>query len=254
MNPFISDSPESVLWEFLSYPLNTADDILQRFSELPRAIRKKGNGYREEFVYIPGSRPDAATLIAHADTVFHFEGKHKMVYENSIIRSAQESVGIGADDRAGCAMAWLLKDVGHNILIFDGEERGQHGSCYLVESQPEILQEIRNSSFMLEFDRRTAKAYTAYNCIPVTTEFRNYIESETGYTDHDQRGITDVCIICSKGCCGVNVSVSYYNAHSPDEYIVVNEWLHNYDVMLKMLSKPVRRYELRNSLDEDLPF
>ena len=241
--PFRTGTPEAVLWEFLSYQLNTADNILERFASLPRAIHKKG-GDKQAFVYVPGIREDAATLIAHADTVFSFTGEHKMIYEGDIIRSAQEGIGIGADDRAGCALLWLLKDSGHNILVIDGEEKGQPGTRWLVSEHSNIVNEIRNSSFMLEFDRRTAKAYTAYN-VPVTTEFRQYIEEETGYTDHDRSGITDICIICTEGCCGINVSVSYYNAHRSDEYINVKEWLHNYEIIERMLAKPLAKYTLK---------
>jgi hypothetical protein len=215
---FRTGTPEAVLWEFLSYPLNTSDDILKRFSELPQAVYKRGDSHRQAFVYIPGTRADAATLIAHADTVFDFAGEHEMLYEDGIIRSAQEGVGIGADDRAGCALLWLFKDSGHNILVIGGEEFGQPTAHYLVKSQPDILQEIQNSSFMLELDRRTKEAYRCYN-IPVTQEFRDYIEAETGYNEREKGGITDICILCTEGCCGVNVSVSYYNAHSTDEYI-----------------------------------
>ena len=248
-NPFKQDTPEAILWEFLSYPLNTAEGILDRFAELPGAIRKKGNGSLEEFVYIPGTRSDRATLIAHADTVFAHEGDHKMIYEDGIIRSGQDGVGLGADDRAGCAILWLLKDTGHNLLIFDGEESNPYppnckGSSFLIKKHSDILKEIRNSSFMLEFDRRTAKAYTAYNSIRISQEFRDYLEIETGYTDHDQCGYTDVCVLCAKGCCGVNISVSYYNAHSSNENINVIEWVQNYETYRKMLSKPLKRYEL----------
>ena len=96
---------------------------------------------------------------------------------------------------------------------------------------------------MIEFDRRTANAYRVYN-IPVTMEFRKYIESETGYNEKEKGGITDICILCTNGCCGVNVSVSYYNAHSTDEHVNVKEWLNNYDIMAKMLAKPLEKYML----------
>ena len=241
---FNAGTPEAVLWEFLSYPLHTAEDILKRFSDLPRAVQKKGDGLRQAFVYIPGTRDDAATLIAHADTVFSFEGEHKMVYENDIISSAQDTVGIGADDRAGCALLWLLRDGGHNILVIGGEEFGQPAAHYLVSHHPDILKEIQNSSFMIEFDRRTAKAYITYN-IPVTTKFRKYIERETNYEEIEKSGITDICILCTEGCCGVNVSVSYYNAHHSNEYINLKEWLYNYEVVSKMLAKPLKKYRLK---------
>ena len=244
-SPFQTGTPEAVLWEFLSYPLNTADDILGRFASLPGAIHKKC-GHKQAFVYVPGTRADAATLIAHADTVF-MEGEHKMRYDdtNTTISSGQADVGIGADDRAGCAMLWLFKDSGHNLLVFDGEECGQKGARYLVTNFPDILKEIQQSSFMIEFDRRGANDYKVYS-IPVTKEFVDYIENETGYTEPDKRSVTDICVLCTDGCCGVNLSVSYYNEHLPSEEIIVNGWLHNYEVMQKMLAKPLKKYILKD--------
>ena len=179
---------------------------------------------REEFVYIPGSRRDAATLIAHADTVFDSVGSHRVIYieETGIIRSEECGAGIGADDRAGCALLWLLKDSGHNVLLIGYEERGQPSAHFLAANHPDILREIQSSSFMVEFDRRTSDAYRVYD-IPVTAEFRAYVEKETGFNEREKGGITDICVLCTDGCCGVNVSVGYYNAHSPDEYIVVSE-------------------------------
>ena len=241
-NPFKQDTLEAILWEFLSYPLNTAEGILDRFAELPGAIRKKGKEPLEEFVYIRGTREDRATLIAHADTYFAFSGEHKMIYEDGIIKSDEPNDGIGADDRAGCAMLWLLKDLGHNLLIIDGEESGGIGASYLKKHHQEILQEVQNSSFMLEFDRKTALAYAKYD-LPVTKKFIEYLEKETGYKD-DGGGFTDICVIGHEGCCSANVSVSYYNHHTSKEYINVKEWLNNYEIYKKMLSKPLTRYEL----------
>ena len=243
MSHFTAGPPEAILWEFLSYPLFTADGVLMRFADLPGAIYKKGKGYMQGFVYIPGTRTDAATLIAHADTVFDFAGEHKMICEDGMIRSTQDGVGIGADDRAGCALLWLLKDSGHNILVMDGEERGQRGSHYLAEEYPDILKELQNSSFMVQLDRRNARDYKCYN-IPVTEEFRQYIENETNYVDAGKSSRTDICVLCTEGCCGVNFSIGYYNEHTPDEYINVEEWIHTYNTVSKMLAKPLTRYSL----------
>ncbi|MCL2814580.1 MAG: hypothetical protein FWD23_08270, partial [Oscillospiraceae bacterium] len=162
---------------------------------------------------------------------------------NGIIRSGQEDAGIGADDRAGCALLWLFKDSGHNILVINGEERGQPTAHYLVSEHSDILREIQNSSFMIEFDRRNAKDYKVYY-IPVTAEFQDYLERETGYSESDKSAVTDICVLCTEGCCGANVSVCYYDEHSPDECINVKEWLHNYDIMAKMLAKPLKKYNL----------
>ena len=98
-----------ILKEFLSYPLNSVDEIMERFKTLPNAEKKKrkGNGEQPQFVFVRGNREDAATLVAHADTVFDV-AEHEFSEKNGIIRSASPDYGLGADDRAGCAILWLL--------------------------------------------------------------------------------------------------------------------------------------------------
>ena len=53
---------------------------------------------------------------------FDFSGKHHLIEDSDIIHSDDsEKYGIGADVRAGCAILWLLKDLGHHIIVCDYE-------------------------------------------------------------------------------------------------------------------------------------
>jgi hypothetical protein len=241
-NPFKSESSETILWEFLEYPLNSTAEIFQRFAGLPNATWHKGVNKKEQFVYIKGTRPDRCTLIAHADTVFMHVGEHQMIYHDGVISSAISAAGIGADDRAGCAILWLLRNSGHNLLILD-EEHGQHGAWFLRDSHPDILAEIQASSFMLEFDRINATDYKVYD-IPVTEEFRSYIETKTGYKDAGPGSFTDICVLCTAGCCAANLSVGFYDEHREEESINVSDWLNTYNIVKKMLELPLSRFEL----------
>ena len=119
---------KELILEFLSYPLDSGDEIFDRFAALPNAIAKKGGKPFERFVYVPGNRKDRVLLVAHIDTVWDKDYQkfgnnkphnHRVVFENGIFSSGEETCGIGADDRAGCAMLWKLKDSGHSILILD---------------------------------------------------------------------------------------------------------------------------------------
>ena len=83
------------LIEFLSYPLNSTREIFDRFASLPGAVRVDGCALEENvgcdsdpiyvevffpkagFVFVKGSRPDAATLIANADTIWRSSWKSK---------------------------------------------------------------------------------------------------------------------------------------------------------------------------------
>ncbi|MCX7612109.1 MAG: hypothetical protein N2043_11040, partial [Ignavibacterium sp.] len=115
-------SIKEILLEFLSYPLNSSDEIFKRFSTIPNSKLFIGNKPGERFLFIEGNREDAATLVAHADTVFNNVGQHDIIEDEDFFISGNPNYGIGADDRAGCAMVWLLKDLGHHLLICDYEE------------------------------------------------------------------------------------------------------------------------------------
>jgi hypothetical protein len=43
---------------------------------------------------------------------------------------------LGADDRAGLAILWLLRDLGHSLMVTDLEEHGRMGSTYPTSTSP----------------------------------------------------------------------------------------------------------------------
>jgi len=230
--------------EFISYPLNSTDEIMGRFATLPNAEWRKGNGKQQQFVFVPGNRKDAVTLVAHADTVFDFV-EHNFSEEDGIIKSTTANCGLGADDRAGCAILWLLKESGHNLLITDGEEHGQIGAKWLINSNEDIAEIIHNSAFIIQFDRRNGKDYKFYD-IPVSEEFEKYIKQETGYTNAGRSSFTDIVSLCNsrKSCCGVNISVGYYNEHSDNETLNIDEWSNTLAITKRMLEKSLKRFPL----------
>jgi hypothetical protein len=232
------------LKEFLSYPLNSAEEIMERFASLPNAEWRKGSGEQQQFVFVSGTRKDAATLVAHADTVFDY-AEHTFAEEDGIIKSTTSGCGLGADDRAGCAILWLLKDSGHNLLITDGEEHGQIGAKWLVNSNTDIAEISHNSSFMVQFDRRNGSDYKFYD-IPVSKEFENYIRQETGYANAGRSSFTDIVTLCKNAdsCCGVNLSVGYYDEHSSYETLNIEEWNNTLEIAKRMLKKQLKRFPL----------
>lgn len=234
------------LTEFLSYPLNSTEEILARFATLPNAVWRKGMDSEQQFVFVPGTREDAATLVAHADTVFDI-ADHTFAIEDGIIRSTTPNCGLGADDRAGCAIVWLLKDSGHHLLITDGEEYGQIGARWLVNHNPDIAEILHKSSFMVQFDRRHGRDYKFYN-IPVSDEFEDFIKHSTGYTNAGKRAFTDIVTLCksSESCCGVNLSVGYYDEHTSYESLNIAEWTNTLKITEEMLANPLTRFPLAN--------
>ena len=129
-----------ILEKFLNFDLDSADQVLQEFATLENAQFFPEINCSDSFVYIPGSRKDRVLLVAHADTFFHdFHGPHEIILDGDIYRSMEDSVGIGADDRAGCAILYLLKDSGHSLLITNGEEIGCKAAHSIKNFHKELL-------------------------------------------------------------------------------------------------------------------
>lgn len=227
---------QEILHEFLRFPLDTTEGIFRKFQEIPGA-RLFGHGNKRS-LYIPGSAAKKVVLIAHADTFWDDEnpalGETELVIADGRITHPQG--GLGGDDRAGCALVWILRDLGHSILITSGEERGSLACEWLNENRPDVLEELNNAhQFMVQFDRGNGRDYKCYDV--GTDAFRAYIEQISAYHEPDRERSTDIKFLC-KAICGVNLSIGYHNEHTPQEYLVVNEWLHTLKMARDWLSQP----------------
>jgi hypothetical protein len=188
MKGYDSANHIEVLKSFLEIPLGSADGVFDRFLEIPGAIYR-GEGLNR-FLYVGGARPNKVLLVAHADTYWDHEYGydpspiHKIKIEADEIRAVNEEFGLGADDRAGCAILWLLKDLGHSLLVTNGEEKGQSGSSWLMGHNKDIADEINHDhQFVIQFDRRNGRDFKCYDV--GTDEFRAYVADKTGYTEPD---------------------------------------------------------------------
>lgn len=238
------DRDRSILLEFLNTPLDSPDDLFMRFSEIPGAVLREGDVQNHQrFVYGKGARNNKVLMVAHADTYWdsrYFLGNEgnrvtqDLYEENGAIYN--RNGGLGADNRAGCAMLWLLRESGHSLLLVDGEEHGQRGANWLMEENGDIAGEIQNEhSFAIEFDRRNA---TDFKCYYVgTDEFRSYLNARTHYTEPDRHSTTDISHLCRR-ICGVNLSVGYRNEHTPQEHIFVQEWFDTLNLCREWLAEP----------------
>ena len=251
MNHQCEDSDLTTLIEFLNCPLGSTDEIFRRFETIQGAVLL-GNEL-ECSLYVRGQRPNKILLVAHADTCWDsryvsdkgngtIEG-HEIVELDGVIRSATRDFGIGADDRAGCAILWLLKDMGHSLLITDGEEHGQKGSKWLMANHPEIAEEINSQhQFVVQFDRRNTHDFKCYTV--GTEEFRAYVQRETGYQEPDRKARTDIVHLCRR-IAGVNLSIGYFNEHGPNEELHLKDWDHTLDLCRHWLGGDVLpRFEL----------
>ena len=264
------ENEKEVLMTFLSFTLTSSKPILEKFSKLDGAIVHL-DGQQQNFVYIPGKRKDRVVLVAHSDTVWDtyyysynrlkltkppnpdndedsFDPeRHKPIEVDGIIQQGGSGEwGIGADDRAGCAMLWLLRNCGHSLLITDGEEHGQIGDNYILEKFPDIAEELNSHQYFIQLDHRRSNDYKTYS-IPVTKDFRKYIEENTQYKSAGKTSLTDIVILCTE-ICGVNLSIGYYNEHTPKEIVVYDEWLHTLQLLRNFLQKEQPKFNLKFSM------
>lgn len=211
--------------------------LLERFARLSPQSTIRGRG-QMRFVYVPGSRPDRVLLVAHADTIWEHDrvGPVRHRVAGGQILSARKDAGIGADDRAGCAMLWALRDLGHSLLITSGEEIGCLAAHWIVHGpgNRDVAVEInQRHRFAVEFDRCGNGDFKCYDV--GTDAFRRYCHDRTGFVDAGMRSATDICILCRQ-ICGVNLSVGYYDEHTEDERIVVPDWANTLGIARYWLS------------------
>lgn len=218
------------------------DEVMEKFKQLPNATY---NGlWNQAFCYIPGTRKDRVLLVAHADTVWddHKE-KRSVGYSGGFYYSNKKHMGIGADDRAGCAIVWNLRNMGHSVLVVTGEESGCLGSSWLM-SNTYWAWIMAQHQFAIQFDRRGDKDLVFYDV--GSEEFVDYAEEETGY-EFDWGSFTDIGKLC-KDICGVNMSVGYYDEHTRAECLVFDEWFNTLQTVRKWISqKDLPKFERKGT-------
>ena len=228
------NNDQKVLLHFLKMPLSSTKEIFNKFALLPNACTyndRNNNG----FVFV--SKNNATiTLVAHADTVFHKNSSANILEKHGVLYSGDPEVGLGADDRAGCAICWLMRNEPVNILITSGEEKGALGSAFLKEEHPEVLKLIQKSKYVLQFDKKNGNEYKTYH-IPVTKRFKEFIEKNYQFVHVCGGSGTDIVNLCSDKVCGANLSIGYYNPHTTKEYLVLSEWQNVLDKTRALLNK-----------------
>lgn len=211
---------EHLLKEWLE---SDADAVFRRFAGRGPHVRHDGAWPDTRILYVPGPRPDRVLLLAHVDTVWDGHPTYPVPVHlaEGVFSSTRDDLGIGADDRAGCALLWALADLGHSILLTSGEERGCLASRWIAEERTDLLDELNAHHFMVQFDRQGCGQFKCYDV--GTDAFRAYVQTATGFGEPDRLRGTDITVLARR-VCGVNLSVGYHHEHTPQETLVVAEW------------------------------
>ena len=229
-------------YNLLKWMLMTEDQVFDKFMSLPNA-KSIGSGDQRS-LYIPGTRDDRVLLVSHADTVWddmHLNiGYHNgRLFSKDTPKAGKKGgtyrVGIGADDRAGCAMLWHLRDLGHSILITAGEESGCIGSTFLMglEDIGDILN--NDHQFAIQFDRRGHSDLVFYDV--GTNEFVEYCEAMMPNYREALGSYTDIVEVCTT-MCGVNISTGYYDEHTGSETLIYPQWVRTFLGAQRWLKQP----------------
>lgn len=169
-----------------------------------------GDGY----VFAQGEFP--VLLVAHLDTV-HKKLPAEIYYDkqNDEMYSPE---GIGGDDRCGVYMIFeILKQFNCSVLFCEDEEIGTVGANKFVKTE---LADHLQFNYMIEFDRRGKNDAVFYDCD--NPEFEKFITKEFFKTAYGS--FSDISTLAPFiGCAAVNLSCGYYQAHTPAEYVVLNE-------------------------------
>ncbi|MBE6956909.1 MAG: glycosyltransferase [Ruminococcaceae bacterium] len=245
-----TEAHKELLLDFLNTPLDDGGQILERFAALSGAVMGTGEKPLQRYVYVPGNRfPDGVVLVAHTDTVWDrnydkpFSGEQTVKFENGVFSGTDPEAGIGADDRAGCAMLWAMRHSGHSLLVVDGEEHGKHGARYLQKSNPKLFRLLNRHCYMIELDWMGTRS-CLFNQVDNTKRFKADIQEALDLDDGGAKGGSDLQVLC-RHVCGVNLGVGYHGCHKSGETLVLAEWENTLAELSAFLAQPQRRYRTK---------
>lgn len=199
------------------------------FRNLPKLLGKyykedniivHNNNNSSSFIYAKGTEP--YMLVAHLDTV-HKNLCTKINYSfvkinGKITTHISSPQGIGGDDRCGVILILSLLQntkLRPSILFTCGEETGGHGAREFTK----VIKTI-NDNFIIEFDRKGSNDVVRYSDDNI--ELTKALE-EVGFK-LSYGSFSDISIIAPHyGISAVNLSSGYYNAHTTNEYVVLEE-------------------------------
>lgn len=165
--------------------------------------------------------PGKPCFVAHCDTVMSNDlGYHSpLIIKDGIVTRSGNYI-LGADDRAGVNIILNHKhDI--NFVFTVDEEIGCVGANILAKNT-DFVKDCDDITFFCELDRKghndclgNVHGYCNDELAEKVCDALGYKDTYGIFTDIDE---------FAEICQGVNLSVGYYNPHSIDEYLVLDEW------------------------------
>jgi len=218
----------------------TQDEL---FKNLQIFLRNKNIKYdiiEEQIVSI--RYPNKPIFVAHMDTV-NDNDMCKNLFLNGNILKRKNGI-LGADDRAGVNIILNhCKDI--NFILTRDEEKGCLGIKKIVNEIEDYVSEYNNTCF-IELDRKYGNSLLADVHGYCQTDLTDDILKIAPFLKNEIGAFTDIdYLIHIKPA--VNLSVGYYNPHTNNEYLKIDEYL-RINSLIPLLNKKLsnKTYELPN--------
>jgi len=222
-------------------PSNKALETIVKFPQkkLKEFLVKylKNKGYQpivgDGYIFAIGDIP--ILLTSHMDTV-HDYPPYIITEEKTKegLTKVSSPFGIGGDDRCG---VYIIMDIINTykpyILFCEDEESGGVGSNKFMKTV--YADELKSLKYMIELDRKNGMDAVFYQCD--NPEFTKYITDNTGFKTA-WGSFSDIGHLAPPSkVAAVNLSCGYYNAHTKDEYILLEEMYNTGNVVKDLLDK-----------------
>ena len=174
----------------------------------------------------------APVLSAHTDTVFS-QKPVELVDNNGVLTNADSTLGLGADDRAGCYIMHKLIASGLPFIyiLTDKEEVGGIGGVAFTKS-PEFQGILSKTSCFIGLDRKGNTDCASYGYD--NQELFDIFDTHGGYK-YAYGSFTDVMTFSgnsSIACC--NLSIGYYNEHTAKESLNTLQMEDTYNFLVEI--------------------
>ena len=198
-------------------------------------------GYQgDDFLFYDNKSP--ICLVSHIDTVMPKKQKIDLLVNNFTITNRHGV--LGADDRAGVYAMLKLYDICKisktplpSMLFTSGEECGGVGAYEFCSSITKTDTEKIN--IFIELDRKGSNEYVYYSDT-LPKKVVKYIESYGFFKNFGS--FSDISILTEKTLIpSVNLSIGYYNQHTPKESLHLDETHLTIRRVFEMLKNPIAK-------------